>query len=245
MEWSILNNERHQPTWEPSSVGTAWSGGSAATWMCHGADRIFHWETGTTVRNSTGDKRTVNFYEQWPWNMAMLELFLGGKARFRTFDQKRAGHPNRMIGVIESVVNRTYYALVATVGSERKDAFTTEVELSTDAFQSGSSRLQVEQYQMDSSVSVIETIVRELHDKPGMLIHNDSLPYDTGRLLTPEGFKYVEAPENLERYWKMHADTFKPNAYKGSWHHTGGQTKFVFDTQAYSVVVIKATTVAP
>ena len=54
--------------------------------MCHGVDRIFHWETGTTLRNSSGDGRLVNFYEQWPWNMALLELFLGGKARFATYD---------------------------------------------------------------------------------------------------------------------------------------------------------------
>lgn len=46
MEWSILNNELHQPTYEPSSVGTAWTAGSVATHMCHGVDRIFHWVSG-------------------------------------------------------------------------------------------------------------------------------------------------------------------------------------------------------
>ena len=56
----------------------AWTAASATSWICAGADRIFHWETGTTLRNSTGDGRLVNFYEQWPWNMALLELFLGG-----------------------------------------------------------------------------------------------------------------------------------------------------------------------
>jgi hypothetical protein len=45
--------------------GTAWAAASATTWMCHGVDRIFHWETGTTLRNVSGDGRTVNFYEQW------------------------------------------------------------------------------------------------------------------------------------------------------------------------------------
>ena len=240
MEWSILTNELRQPTWEPSSVGTAWSAASATAWMCHGVDRIFHWETGTSLRNSTGDNRIVYFYEQWPWNMAFLELFLGGKARFSTFDQVRRGHQNRKLGMIESVVNGTYYALVAIVGSQRNDGFTTEVKLSTNAFQDGGQKLQIEQYQMDSSVSVVETIVRELHGQPGMLLHNDSLPYDIGRLLTPQGVKYAEAPENLERYWKMHANTFKPSPYRGSWQRSGDKIEFAFDAKAYSVVVIAA-----
>ena len=44
--------------------------------LCCVSTQIFHWETATTLRNSSGDGRLVNFYEQWPWNMALLELFL-------------------------------------------------------------------------------------------------------------------------------------------------------------------------
>ena len=51
-----------------------------------GADRIFHWETGTSLRNSSGDGRLVNFFEQHAWNMALLELFVGGAARFATYE---------------------------------------------------------------------------------------------------------------------------------------------------------------
>jgi hypothetical protein len=66
-EWSILRNELGEGTTEPSSVGTAWTGASATTWMCNGADKMFHWETGVTLKNSSGDGRIVNFYEQHAW----------------------------------------------------------------------------------------------------------------------------------------------------------------------------------
>lgn len=59
-EWSILYNERGEGSFEPSSVGTAWAGASFAMHVCHGVDRVFHWQTGTTLRNSSGDGRLVS-----------------------------------------------------------------------------------------------------------------------------------------------------------------------------------------
>lgn len=85
-EWSILSNELGEPSFEPSSVGTAWAAASLATHVCHGADRVFHWEEGTSLRNASGDGRLVNFFEQAAWNSALLELFLGGTATFRVLD---------------------------------------------------------------------------------------------------------------------------------------------------------------
>lgn len=88
--------------------------------MCHGVDRIFHWETGTTLHNSSGDGRVVNFFEQWPWNMAMLELFLGGKASFSTFDLPPAAGCsafglNNTISMIESDKPEEYQLRTALV----------------------------------------------------------------------------------------------------------------------------------
>lgn len=71
-EWSILKNEASQATFEPSSLGTAWTTASATTWMCQGVSHIFHWETGVTLRNVSGNGRTVNFYEQFPWSMGKI-----------------------------------------------------------------------------------------------------------------------------------------------------------------------------
>jgi hypothetical protein len=259
MEWSILKNEAQQATWEPSSVGTAWSAGSVTSWMCHGVTRIFHWETGTTLRNSSGDGRLVNFYEQWPWNMALLELFLGGEARFATWHLPPApdtspGHREPpplangtgwpMVSLIESVHEDEYFALVAGVGHNRTTPFSTQFELSTDAplLLQHADELTWEQYKMNASYSVIETIVAELQGKPGTLLHNDGLPYDTGRLLTAAGREYAEAPENLERYWKMHSETFQPKPFEGTWSHDEekGATKLSLEVEAYSVTVVSA-----
>ena len=68
------------------------------------------------------------------------------------------------------------------------------------------------------------------------------LPYDFGRLLTPAGLRYAEAPENLERYLAMHAATFKPVPFEGRWDHDEGtgQTTFHVDVSAASVTVISA-----
>ena len=115
-EWAILSNEKGQRSFEPSSVGTAWTAASAAAWMCAGADRSFHWETGTSLRNSSGDGRLVNFFEQHAWNMALLELFRGGRARFATYELPVAGSPlNSTVAVIESLTADSYYALVAAL----------------------------------------------------------------------------------------------------------------------------------
>ena len=245
MEWSILNNELGQPTWEPSSVGTAWTAASVATYMCHGVDRIFHWETGTTLRNSSGDGRLVNFYEQWPWNMALLELFLGGKARFATYDLPpepgcSAYGLNNTVAMIESDKPDEFLILISALACNRTAPFSTKVKWATDSAALRSGKLAVEQYRMDSSVSVTETIIRELQDKPGTLIHNDSLPYDSGRLLTPAGRQYAESPANLERYWAMHAATFQPSAFEGSWARKGAGTEFELEVAAASVTVVRA-----
>jgi hypothetical protein len=142
MEWSILNNENQQPSWDPSALGTAWTTASATTWICHGVDRIFHWETGTTLRNASGDGRTVNFFEQWPWAMAFLELFLGGQARFATYDlppehgpatNQRGGGKNSTVALIESVKDDNYFVMVAAVGAARNATWTTTVPVSTNA----------------------------------------------------------------------------------------------------------------
>ena len=245
MEWSILNNELRQPTWEPSSVGTAWTAASVATWICHGVDRIFHWETGTTLRNSSGDGRLVNFYEQWPWNMALLELFLGGKARFATYDlPPEPGCSdyglNNTVAMIESDKPDEYLILISALACNRTASYSTKVKWATDSAALRSGKLTVEQYRMDSSVSVTETIIRELQDKPGTLIHNDSLPYDSGRLLTPAGRQYAESAANLERYWAMHAATFQPSAFGGSWARKGARTEFELEVAAASVTVVRA-----
>ena len=54
-EWSILVNELGKGTTEPSSLGTAWTAASTAAWICRGVDRVFHWESGTVLRNVSGD----------------------------------------------------------------------------------------------------------------------------------------------------------------------------------------------
>ena len=49
-----------------------------------------------------------------------------------------------------------------------------------------------------------------------MLLHNDSLPYDIGRLLTAKGLAYVQRPENLERYWALQKRGFTPAPFEGT-----------------------------
>ena len=75
-----------------------------------------------------------------------------------------------------------------------------------------------------------------------MLQHNDRLPYDFGRLLTPAGFKYAEAPENLNRYWDLHRKTFQPGPFEGQWHHNKKslETEFKLTVSSSSVTVICA-----
>ena len=93
---------------------------------------------------------------------------------------------------------------------------------------------------MNSSRSVVELIVRELTNKPGTLQHSDGLPYDFGRLLTPAGVKYAQKPENLERYWKMHADTFQPAPFEGTMAQDvdTGITTFNVEVSAGTVTVL-------
>lgn len=240
-EWGILNNEAGEKTNEPSSVGTAWSAASAATWMCHGVDRMFHWATGATLRNSTGDGRLVQFYEQWSWNMAVLELFIGGRSRFATYDLPQAGSVlNHSVSIIESVKEDVYYALVAVVASNRSNLFSTTVSLVADAL--GTSDVVVEQYQTNSERSVVETVIRELAGKPGMLQNEGAaLPADFKHLLTPQGLRYVQRPENLERYWQMNADAFKLQPFEGTWSRDArGRLHLHAEVYASSVTVFVA-----
>jgi hypothetical protein len=129
-----------------------------------------------------------------------------------TIDQFANSLAVSTIGVIESVKADSYYALVAALGHDRGDEFRTTVALRAP-FEVGS----VQQYRMNSSVSVLETLIRELKGQPGMLQTDDGLPVPFAQLLTPAGFKYAEAPENLDRLWRMHADTFKPSPFDGTW----------------------------
>lgn len=192
--------------------------------VCSGIEKVFHWETGTTLRNSSGDGRLVNFYEQWPWNMALLELFLGGDARVVTWSVAQdesvpGGSGAPTIALIESVMpSGEVYALVAALGHNRTTPFTTTVSFSSSAHVLGLERaaLTAQQWKMDASRSVTQTVLGELSGKEGMLINDDGLPYDFGRMLTPAGRKYAESPENLERYWQLQADTFKPGPFEGT-----------------------------
>ena len=64
------------------------------------------------------------------------------------------------------------------------------------------------------------------------------------RMLTPKGLTYAELPENLERYWAMHARTFRPAPFEGAKARgppgAGGAptTEFRVDVTAPSVTVI-------
>lgn len=178
------------------------------------------------------------------WNMAFLELFLGGNARFVTWSQQPAAGTSRpTIALIESAKDDAYMFLIAGIGSNRTTRFRTAATVSTSAevLRGGPEQLVWEQYKMNSSFSVIETIVRELEHKPGMLQHADGLPYDTGRLLTPAGFHYAEAPENLERYWRMHSETFQPRPFEGKWvRGEDGTTSVEVEVSAFSTTVVVA-----
>ena len=129
--------------------------------------------------------------------------------------------------------------MISALACNRTTPFSTTVKWATDSPALHSGDLAIEQYKMDSSVSVTETIVKELQDKPGMLMHNDGLPYDFGRLFTPAGRKYAESAENLERYWRMHAATFQPAAYGGTWERKGGQVEFGVEVTTASVTVLR------
>jgi len=241
MEWGILSNEVEQRTNEPSAVGTAWSAASTTTWMCHGVDRIFHWAPGATLRNSTGDGRLVQFYEQHSWNMAILELFIGGRGRFATYDLPQAdSNFNHSVAVVESVKDDVYYALVAAVASNRTNLFSTRVSIEADAL--GADDVVVEQYVMSSERSVVETVIRELADKPGMLQHPDNpLPADFSKMLTHQGMAYAEQPENLERYWQMNIENLKPQPFEGTWSRDKrGRLHLHTTVDAFSVTVLVA-----
>ena len=97
-------------------------------------------QSGSTLRNASGDGRLVNFYTQHAWNMALLELFVGGKdAAVTTYAHVPADGPgvmpagefplNDTVTTIEAVVNGTYYALVAAVATDRTHPFRTTVRL--------------------------------------------------------------------------------------------------------------------
>jgi len=289
-EWSILSNELGEPSLEPSSVGTAWAAASLATHVCHGADRVFHWEEGTSLRNASGDGRLVNFFEQAAWNSALLELFLGGTATFRVLDfvkdesdeppaavavaaaaQRAPGAPggapprvalNDTLGIVESRLAAngtqpaTYFALVAAVGATRAANWSTTVSLSAHGGggggggAAGGGRLltfphgaTVQQWRMDAGSSVVETLLRELRAQPGgtTLQHDDGLPYDFGRMLTPAGYAYAQRAENLERFWAMQAATFQPAPFEGvATPGAGGALALAFEVAPASVTVVRA-----
>ena len=127
--------------------------------------------------------------------------------------------------------------LVASVGADRDHPFSTTVPLHVHSATALDGAAAV-QYRMDASVSVIETVVSELQGKPGMLQHSDGLPYDFGRLLTPAGFEYAQLPQNLERYWRMHARTFQPDPFDGKWRSTEDGIVLEVTTTAPSVTVV-------
>lgn len=111
-----------------------------------------------------------------------------------------------------------------------------------------------QQYRFDSNVSVVETVLRELRAKeratPGeegkYLKHGPtSLPYDFHEMLTPAGLVYAEALENLNRYYAMHAETFRPKPFEGSWakpktDEAAATTDFSVPVTAPSVTVVTA-----
>jgi hypothetical protein len=139
--------------------------------------------------------------------------------------------------VIESTKGNTYYALVAALAYDREHPFQTTVKLNTE-FDIAS----VQQYRMNSSVSVLETLIRELKDTPGMLQTDDGLPYEFHNLLTPKGFEYAQAPENLERLWSMHSGTFQPSPFDGTWARSadGTSTEIQIGVTAPVVTVVVA-----
>lgn len=256
-EWSILKNELSKPTFEPSSLGAAWATASATTWMCHGADRIFHWETGSQLKNSSGDQRMVNFYEQWPWSMGLLEMFLGGShATFQTF--RRAANTMKqniygvdIVTVLESqqVEKQQYLMMAAAVaGQGRTGTWTTKVTVSTNMFQQVISdsrkrglnwKVKVQQWVMNTNNSVTEEVLRDLKGRPGMFQQNDGLPYRFDKMLTRQGMEYVESGENLNRYWKMHADSFQPQQFEGAWSVTNeSEVVLHFNVTPPSVLVL-------
>ena len=168
--------------------------------------------------------------------MAFLELFLGGDATFSTYELSQPGLPlNHTIALIESLVNGTYYVLIAALGADRAHPFRTSVPVRLHGSLDGAA---THQYRMNSSVSVVETVLRELQSVPGTLLNTDGLPYDFGRLLTPKGFEYAESSSNLERYWRMHADSFKPSAFEGTWQRATGGLELQVTVTAPSVTVL-------
>ena len=256
-EWSILKNEESQATFEPSSLGTAWTTASATTWMCQGVNKIFHWETGATLRNVSGNGRMVNFYEQFPWSMGFLEMFLGGVGSFTTFGRSTADtNVNSLFGVDVDVVTviesekkeeDVYLAMVSAVAQKgREFHWTTQVELSTLMFskvdlKNGSLPLKIEQWTMNTNTSVVEQVIRDMkQNHPEYLQKEDGLPYRFDKLLTKEGMDYVQGLDVLNGYWEMHTLSFVPKKFEGVWSVTGGkEVKLVFNVTAPCVVVVK------
>ena len=265
-EWGILNNEKGQPTQEPSSLGAAWTAASATRWICEAdVNKIFHWHEGVSIRNSShygGDNRIVQFYEAWAWDMALLELFIGGVPRYATFDLMMPSKTssvkrkdvqatpssgevklNGTIAIIESAVgDDELYVLVSALGVKRESPFRTTIMWNTSGALHScvGGAVAMQQYVMNASTSVIETVVRELTGTPGMLIHDDGLAYSFSKLLTPAGIAYVQQPENLERYWDMQAKGLQPTAYEGALKWSSKDLELTFDVTAPSVTVVVA-----
>jgi hypothetical protein len=199
----------------------------------------------------------VNFYEQWPWSMGLLEMFLGGShATFQTF--RRAANTMKqniygvdIVTVLESqqVEKQQYLMMAAAVaGQGRTGTWTTKVTVSTNMFQQVildsrkrglNWKVKVQQWVMNTNNSVTEEVLRDLKGRPGMFQQNDGLPYRFDKMLTRQGMEYVESGENLNRYWKMHADSFQPQQFEGAWSVTNeSEVVLHFNVTPPSVLVL-------
>merc|ERR1712107_240264 len=150
------------------------------------------------------------------------------------------GTLNSSIAIIESVQQDTYYAMVAAVGFNRSQLFQTWVPIDFDSTKIGSGEVTVKEYRMNSSRSVVETVISDLADKPEFFQEPHSrLPNDLKKMLTKDGLSYVLQPENLERYWQMNAANFRPHTFDGTWTRSAdGQVHLHVRLEAFSVVVI-------
>ena len=188
-------------------------------------------------------------------------MFLGGTGKFTTYGRSLdGGQPDAsssfggdVVTVIESEKKEqgVYLAMVAAVAQKgREDHWRTQVELTTSMFSendlqhvldSGGVQLKVEQWTMNSSHSVVEQVIRDLKkDHPEYLREEGSkiLPTRFDALLTEDGLQYVQRLDVLNAYWKLHAETFQPKVFEGTWSVVGGGVTFVFSVEAPCVVVL-------
>merc|ERR1712029_94328 len=96
---------------------------------------------------------------------------------------------------------------------------------------------------MNSSRSIVETVIKELADQPDMFQYPHArLPSDFGgsrSLLTPKGLEYVQQPRNLERYWGMNVKNFQPGNFDGNiTRGPDGHVTLDVKIDSFSVVVV-------